>query len=179
MQLAPPPRAPHTPPHAGSMPDTAARTIETRLWQEEHDWLIALQKRPHNVAPTFRLPDLISACVSCVFAERDAPARLFAFLGTTLLMRRPDMPRRRELMWTAQYDLLQDLQRSAANQHPHPRFQLDQFRKRVVQSSAVRSVVDGHEPLLSALAAALRPVVESPGFRPAVTALAARGREAA
>ena len=35
------------------------------------------------------------------------------------------------------------------------------------------------EPLLSALAAALRPVVESPGFRPAVTALAARGRELA
>ena len=36
--------------------------IETRLWLEEHDWLHALQRSPQNVSPTFRFPDLISAC---------------------------------------------------------------------------------------------------------------------
>lgn len=39
-------------------------TIETRLWLEEHAWLVALLKSEHNVSPTFRCPDLISACVA-------------------------------------------------------------------------------------------------------------------
>lgn len=102
-------------------------TMTTLVWHEEHDWLITLQKRRDNVAPAFRLPDLISACVSLALADAQAPDSLFHFLGTTFLLRAPGMPRRRELMWTAQYDLLQHLQRSPANQHPYPRYQLDQF----------------------------------------------------
>ena len=35
-----------------------------------------------NVSPTFRFPDLISACVSLVFAQDDAAARIFDFLGS-------------------------------------------------------------------------------------------------
>lgn len=102
-------------------------TIETRLWFEEHDWLYALLKSEQNVAPTFRLPDLISACVSLVFADENAVTRIFEFLGTELVLRVPHHPRRRESMWMEQYELLLAVQQSPANMHPHPRFQLDQF----------------------------------------------------
>lgn len=51
-------------------------TIETRLWLEEHEWLVALLKSEQNVLPTFRCSDLISACVSLVFANDDASARI-------------------------------------------------------------------------------------------------------
>ncbi|WP_420475227.1 hypothetical protein [Noviherbaspirillum sp. ST9] len=110
----------HSPEHTGA-------TIETRLWIEEHEWLYALLKSEQNVAPTFRLPDLISACVSLVFMEGNAVERIFEFLGTTLVLRMPRHPHRRESMWLPQYELLVALQQSPSNMHPHPRFQLDQF----------------------------------------------------
>jgi len=102
-------------------------TIETRLWLEEHDWLYSLLKSTENISPTFRFPDLISACVSLVFANDDASQRIFEFLGTQLVLRSPQTPRRRESMWTSQYNLLLALQRSPANRHPNPKFQLDQL----------------------------------------------------
>lgn len=119
-------------PHAISMtPVFAAErtddTIETRLWLEEHDWLYAMLKSAQNVAPTFRCPDLISACVSLVFANDDGPACIFEFLGTQLVLRPPHHPRRRESMWMPQYELLLTVQRSPANLHPNPKFQLDQL----------------------------------------------------
>ncbi len=101
--------------------------IETRLWLEEHDWLYRLLRSETNVSPTFRFPDLISACVSQVFALPDAPTRIFRFLGTELVLRSPQTPRRRESMWRNQYQLLLELQRSPANRHPNPKFQLDQL----------------------------------------------------
>ena len=101
--------------------------IETRLWLEEHEWLYGLLRSDDNVSPTFRFPDLISACVSLVFAHHNAPVRIFQFLGTELVLRPPQTPRRRESMWRNQYQLLLDLQRSPANRHPNPKFQLDQL----------------------------------------------------
>lgn len=101
--------------------------VETRLWLEEHDWLFRLLKSEANVSPTFRFPDLISASVSLVFAHADAPMRIFRFLGTELVLRSPQTPRRRESMWRPQYLVLQELQRSPANRHPNPKFQLDQL----------------------------------------------------
>ena len=101
--------------------------IETRLWLEEHDWLYGLLRSDDNVSPTFRFPDLISASVSLVFTHQDAPCRIFRFLGTELVLRSPETPRRRESMWRHQYQLLLDLQRSPANRHPNPKFQLDQL----------------------------------------------------
>lgn len=101
--------------------------IETRLWLEEHDWLYRLLRSAENVSPTFRFPDLISACVSLVFDHHDAPARIFRFLGTELVLRSPRTSRRRESMWRPQYQLLLALQRSPANRHPNPKFQLDQL----------------------------------------------------
>lgn len=102
-------------------------TIETRLWLEEHDWLYVLLKSAENISPTFRFPDLISACVSLVFANDDASEHIFDFLGTKLVLRPPQSPRRRESMWVSQYDLLLAVQRSPANRHPNPKFQLDQL----------------------------------------------------
>jgi hypothetical protein len=124
--------APQTKQQTVSAPSrfTAGRTqdtIETRLWHEEHDWLVALLKSEHNVSPTFRCPDLISACVSLVFACDNAPTRIFEFLGTELVLRPPHSPRRRESMWMPQYELLLAVQRSPANRHPNPKFQLDQL----------------------------------------------------
>ena len=116
-------RAPASAPPEADLPDT----IETRLWLEEHDWLYDLLKSDRNVAPTFRFPDLISACVSVVFAGDDASPRIFAFLGTELAFRPSTTARRCESMWRAQYGLLLALQRSPANRHPNPKFQLDQL----------------------------------------------------
>src|SRR5574337_1218485 len=83
----------------------AQPVIETRLWLEEHDWLYRLLRSEDNVSPTFRFPDLISASVSLVFTHEDAPARIFGFLGTELVLRSPQTPRRRESMWRQQYQL--------------------------------------------------------------------------
>lgn len=105
----------------------AQDVIETRLWFKEHDWLYRLLRSADNVSPTFRFPDLISACVSLVVEHQDGPTRIFQFLGTDLVLRSPQTPRRRESMWRQQYQLLLELQRSPANRHPNPKFQLDQL----------------------------------------------------
>ena len=110
-------------PRQAAPPDT----IETRLWVDEHDWLYSLLRSEANVSPTFRFPDLISACVSLVFEGDCAAPRIFRFLSTELVLRPANTMRRRETMWRAQYDLLLALQRSPANRHPNPKFQLDQL----------------------------------------------------
>ena len=110
-----------------SKENNAHDVIETRLWLEEHNWLYRLLRSEDNASPTFRFPDLISASVSLVFTHQNAPCRIFQFLGTELVLRPPETPRRRESMWQHQYQLLLDLQRSPANRHPNPKFQLDQL----------------------------------------------------
>lgn len=111
---------------AAGTPD-GGDVVETRLWMEEHNWLYALLRSESNVAPTFRIPDLMSACVALVFGNEDAAERIFGFLGTALVMRSPTTPRRRESLWRPQFELLHDLQCSPANRHPNPKFQLDQL----------------------------------------------------
>ncbi|WP_415842407.1 hypothetical protein, partial [Paracidovorax anthurii] len=113
--------------HAACGATDPSEVVETRLWMEEHGWLYALLRSSDNVAPTFRLPDLLSACVAIVFQRGDAAERIFGFLGTDLVMRSPTTPRRRESLWRPQYELLHALQCSPANKHPNPRFGLDQI----------------------------------------------------
>ena len=117
----------YRPMETNSGKERTAETIETRLWLEEHDWLFAVLTSEQNISPTFRFPDLISACVSIIFTHNDAAARIFGFLGSELILRHPQSPRRRESMWKDQYRLLLDLQRSPSNRHPNPKFQLDQL----------------------------------------------------
>ncbi len=97
-------------------------TIETRRWLEEHDWLFTVPRSEGNVSPTFRFPDLISACVSLVFLHDDAPARIVNFPGTQLVPRPPLTPRRHESMWRPQYELLVAVQRSLATATRSPSF---------------------------------------------------------
>ena len=111
---------------APSVADTGD-TADTMLWLPEHEWLYDLLRSERNVAPRFRIPDLISACVSQMFAKGDASHRLFGFLGSELILREPTTMRRREVMWRPQYVQLQALQLAAANRYPNPQFQLDQL----------------------------------------------------
>ena len=102
-------------------------TIDTYVWLDEYDFLRSLYDSADNTSPKFRFPDLIGACVSLVFSDHNAAERIFAYLRSELVLRNPDTRRRREAMWRAQYNLLLDLQRSRANRHPYPQFQLDQL----------------------------------------------------
>ncbi len=102
-------------------------TVETQLWLDEHEWLHALLKSADNVSPTFRFPDLISACVTLALGEPGGAERIFGYLGKELVLRDPRTPRRREYLWREQFNLLRDLQLSDANRHPNPMFQLDQL----------------------------------------------------
>ncbi|MDR1424120.1 MAG: hypothetical protein LBI92_05915 [Azoarcus sp.] len=102
-------------------------TATTFVWLEEHTWLYGLLKNPENRSPTFRLPDLLSACVCATLASPGGIQAIFEYLGMKLVLRDPHTPRRREAMWQQQYRLLQALQRSSLNRHPNPKFQLDQL----------------------------------------------------
>jgi hypothetical protein len=102
-------------------------TIDTYVWTDEYDFLRSLYDSADNTSPKFRFPDLISACVSLVFHHDNAADLIFAYLRSELVLRNPGTTRRREAMWRAQYNLLLGLQRSRANKHPYPQFQLDQF----------------------------------------------------
>lgn len=126
--------------------DFTVDTIETRLWLEEHDWLYQILKSDKNVSPTFRFPDLISACISLVFETQDAANRIFEFLGAELILRSPLCVRRRESLWRPQYELLLALQRSPANRHPNPKFQLDQLTTACVALVNIEGF--GHDRIL-------------------------------
>lgn len=102
-------------------------TIGTRVWIDEYAFLQSLYQSAENCSPKFRLPDLISACVSLVFNEPEPARHIFNYLHTEMILRDPDSLRRQEEMWMPQYRLLLDLQRSPANRHPHPQFKLDHF----------------------------------------------------
>jgi hypothetical protein len=118
---------PQRDPTDASPSSIASDTVETLLWLGEHDWLYGLLRSEHNVAPRFRMPDLISACVSQLFAKDDASQQLFGYLGADLILREPGTVRRREVMWRLQFLQLQTLQLSAINRYPNPQFQLDQL----------------------------------------------------
>lgn len=114
--------------HRPANPQAPADTIvEARLWLEEYAWLYSILKSAANVCPTFRFPDLISAAVSLSLANSADQQEVFRFLGTQLVLRPPTTARRRESTWRAQYEQLRELQRSPANRHPNPNFQLDQL----------------------------------------------------
>ncbi len=136
------PPAPSTPPRADGI-------IEARLWIEEYAWLHGILKSDANVCPTFRFPDLISAAVSLSLAQPDGREVISLLRGAQLVLRPPSTARRRESMWRAQYEQLRDLQRSPANRHPNPNFQLDQLTTACV-AQARRLDEDGTRLLLQA-----------------------------
>ncbi len=114
---------------AGSSVDARAQVgpVRTRVWIEEYRWLRSLLGSERNECPTFRFPDLISACVSHVLADPDGARRIFQYLRTQLVLRDDRTPRREQSMWPLQYEMLLALQLSPANLHPNPNFKLDQL----------------------------------------------------
>ncbi|HRO57555.1 MAG TPA: hypothetical protein PK177_00045, partial [Burkholderiaceae bacterium] len=77
--------------------------------------------------PVFRLPDLLSACVSLATAEAaeaDAHAALRDFLTRELLFRDRDCAKRSCAIWRPQFELLMVAHRAPWNAFPHPRFDL-------------------------------------------------------
>lgn len=101
--------------------------VRTRVWIEEYRWLRSLLGSERNECPTFRFPDLISACVSHVLADSNGPRRIFQYLRTQLVLRDDRTPRREQSMWRQQYEMVLALQLSPANLHPNPNFKLDQL----------------------------------------------------
>ena len=100
-------------------------TVQTRVWVEEHDWLYGVFKSPQNTAPKFRLPDLLSACVSLAVADDDGHQRLAPFLATRLALRDPHTERRSCDIWRIQFDQLMRAHRAPWNRFPNPMFELD------------------------------------------------------
>lgn len=97
----------------------------TRVWLPEHAWLHEAFSSGSNQAPTFRFPDLLSACVSLVLADASGLELLQRFLHSELSARDAATPRRTCHIWRAQFDALLEQHRAAWNLHPHPKFDLD------------------------------------------------------
>lgn len=62
-------------------------TISTRVWLDEYTFLQSIYHSAGNCSPKFRLPDLISACVSQVFLGSDPAGRIFGYLHTERILR--------------------------------------------------------------------------------------------
>lgn len=113
-------------------------TVTTLVWMDEYEQLERLYHDADNHSPKFRTPDLISACVSLVFTERDAAEMVFRHVHTRLLLRDLDTPRHTAAIWRPQYELLLALQRSPRNRHPNPQFNLDHFTTACVHLALAR-----------------------------------------
>lgn len=80
--------------------------VMTRVWMHEHDWLHSVYASHANQSPTFRFPDLLSACIELVLSRTESLARLQLFLGTELGARDPKAPRRSCHVWRRQFEEL-------------------------------------------------------------------------
>jgi hypothetical protein len=103
--------------------------VETRLYLEEFAFLRNVYGACENDAPKFAFPDLISACVSLVFAQGEATERLVQFVRTNINQRNRGTraSSRSEGMWHEQFELLRSIQMSPANRYPNPKFSLGDF----------------------------------------------------
>lgn len=107
--------------------------------------LYELLRSERNVGPRFRMPNLISACVSQMFAKGDASHRLFNYLGAELILREPATIRRRGDHVAPPVRSVAGAADLAANRYPNPQFQLDQlttggvaFAREVVRPAPAR-----------------------------------------
>ncbi|WP_374365203.1 hypothetical protein [Piscinibacter sp.] len=120
--------------------------VMTRVWLPEHEWLHTVFACSENQAPTFRFPDLLSACVALTLADSEGIARLQRFLITELSTRDPKSPRRTCHLWQTQFDDLLKEHRAPWNSHPNPKFDLD-----AIASGCVAVVRSSAEPIARTL----------------------------
>lgn len=116
--------------------------VMTRVWLLEHDWLHSVYASHSNQSPTFRFPDLLSACIALVLSSNESMALLQLFLRTELGTRNPKSPRRSCHVWRHQFDDLLREHRAAWNSHPNPKFDLD-----AIATGCVAVVRAGHDPV--------------------------------
>lgn len=121
-------------------------TVQTRVWIDEHDWLHRIFKSPGNTSPKFRLPDLLSACVSLATGSDEGRRRLVEYLVTQLTLRDPRTERRSCDIWSAQFDRLMEAHRAPWNRFPHPMFELDHLSTACV--ALAMSLPDGEAEVL-------------------------------
>ncbi|MCU0693957.1 MAG: hypothetical protein MUF54_21415 [Polyangiaceae bacterium] len=120
--------------------------VMTRVWLLEHDWLHSVYASSSNQSPTFRFPDLLSACIALVLSSTESLARLQLFLSTELGARDPKSPRRTCHVWRRQFDELLKEHRAAWNSHPNPKFELD-----AIATGCVAVVRAGSDPVARVL----------------------------
>ena len=117
-------------PQVQSMPhpidrDEHRATVQTCVWLDEHDWLHRIFKSPHNTSPRFRLPDLLSACVSMALADSTTQQQM-----VEIILTRPTRPdakceRRSCHIFPTQFEQVMDAHRAPWNRFPNPMFELD------------------------------------------------------
>jgi hypothetical protein len=108
-----------------SAPDLAepdAATVQTRVWSEELELLVALLRCETNRRPQFRIPDLLGACVSLTLSNEHGPVRLLQFLRGELVHRPAPAALRSCDIWPAQFRQLDAARQASWNRFPHPRF---------------------------------------------------------
>lgn len=120
--------------------------IMTRVWLPEHEWLHTVFSSAKNQSPTFRFPDLLSACVALTLGNADRVNDLRLFLVTELSTRNPKSPRRTCHLWRDQFDELLQAHRAPWNSHPNPKFELDALATGCV--AVVRSSTRAIEDML-------------------------------
>lgn len=123
--------------------------IKTKLYRNEFEYLLVLYKDPLNTEPRFAFPDLISACVSIVFAQSRPCERLIDYVRSHYVLRagarRNDS--RTEGVWSEQYELLRAVQTSPGNRYPNPQFSLGDFTSACVgivagESDPIRRILE-------------------------------------
>lgn len=105
--------------------DSQQPTVQTGVWIDEHDWLHRIFKSAENRSPKFRLPDLLSACVSLAIGCKQEQRRLVEYLETRLTLRDPGTERRSCDIWCTQFEQLMQAHRAAWNRFPNPMFEID------------------------------------------------------
>lgn len=105
--------------------DEHRSTVQTRVWLDEHDWLHQIFKSPGNTSPRFRLPDLLSACVSLALADASARQQLVEAIVTLHARHNSKCKRRSCDIFPAQFAQVKRAHGAPWNRFPNPMFDLD------------------------------------------------------
>lgn len=98
--------------------------VATYIQLGEFTFLRELYGSSENTCPQFSLADLTSACVSIVLEAPDPVYRVICRARSDLAQRARGDHRFQTHLWSAQFAQLRDVQRSAVNRSPHPKFDL-------------------------------------------------------
>lgn len=104
--------------------DQHSSIVHTGVWLPEYEWLHALFRNRDNASPKFRLPDLLSACVSLALANTDTQQQLVE-LVVTQEPGRGKRARRSCDIFAKQFAQVMEAYRAPWNRFPNPRFEIN------------------------------------------------------